>query len=216
MRRVVLLLLAAACGGRASSSPARPASALPPRLSDDAIIETMLARLGAAARCPGSRRVWCIPSGGWAGGQASELPAGDRAMVGVTIGLERDREDGDLLATEVVLSVLALRGAGDDRLGLITDIPPENAAERRVVRAAVSSIGKVLKGEAERIDLAPSLARHVDTFVPQASYPLSRAGGAWTMTGKSNARIRKVGRAWVALEVPRSGPEGVFVSLYPE
>jgi hypothetical protein len=137
-------------------------------------------------------------------------------LVGVTIGLERDREDADLLATEVVLSVLVVKAKGDDRLGLITDVPPENPAETRVVRAAIAGIGKVLKGDAERVALAPSLARHIQTFAQDASYPLSRDGDLWTMTGKSNARLRKVGRAWVALEVPRSGPEGVFVSIYPE
>jgi hypothetical protein len=208
----VLVLLA--CG---SGAPARraPAPSLPPRLSDDGIIDLMLARMGRAARCPGSRRVWCIPSEGWARGEVAELPA-DRAFVGITIGLERDRDDADLLATEVVLSVLALRGAGGERRGLITDVPPENPAEVRVVRAAISSIGRVLKGDDERVELAPALGRLAETYVDQAEYPLAREGAAWTMVGKSNAYIRKVGRAWVAIEVPRSGPQGIFVSLYPE
>jgi hypothetical protein len=220
MMRVALVSLAvlvSGCGssGRSSRPPGPPPASLP-RMSDDAIIETMLARLGAAARCPGSRRVWCIPSGGWAQGDAAELPAEDRALVGVTIGLERERDDADLLATEVALSVLALRTSGSGRVALITDVPPENPSEKRVVRAAISSIGKVVKGEAERVELAPSLARHIETYVAQASYPLSRQGDAWTMVGKSNARLRKVGRVWVAIEVPRAGPEGIFVSLYPE
>jgi hypothetical protein len=216
MKRVWLLAVVAACGGGAAATPpaAQPSSL--PRVSDDAIIEEMLSRLGAAARCPGSRRAWCIPSAGWAEGQAADLPGGDRALVGVTIGLERDREDADLLSTEVVLSVLALRRAGDGILGLITDVPPENPSETRVVRAAISSIGKVVKGDADRVQLAPSLARHLDTYIPQATYPLTRQGAAWAMTGKSNARIRKVGRLWIAIEVPRSGPQGIFVSLYPE
>lgn len=219
MKRLLLAvaLAAAACGsGSSSRPPARAAAALEPRVPDDAIIDTMLKRLASAARCPASHRVWCIPALGWAQGEAPGLPASERALVGITVALERDREDADLLATEVALSVLALRPQGGERLGLITDIPPENPAEQRIVRAAITSIGKVLKGETDRVALAPSLVTHVETYLAQASYPLTQAGGAWTMTGKSPARIRKVGHAWVAIEVPQSGPQGIFVSIYPE
>jgi hypothetical protein len=212
-----VLLGVAACGGSSSGgTPASQPTARPPRMSDDALIESMLARVGAAAGCPASKRVWCIAAEGWGHGAAPELPAGEQVLIGVSVALEREREDDELLATEVSLSALALRGPGDGRRGLITDIPPENPAETRVVRAAVSSVGRVLKGQDDRVELAPSLRRFADGLAAQASYPLSRAGGAWVMTGKSNARIRKVGSVWVALEVPRDGPEGVFLSLYPE
>ena len=218
MRRWVFTLAwLAGCGSAGTAAPPPTSEApRPARMSDDAIIESMLARVGAAAGCPGSKRVWCIAADGWARGIAPELPSGQQVLIGVSIGLERERADDELLATEVSLSALALRGAGETRQGLITDIPPENPAEKRVVRAAVSSVGKVLKGQDDRVELAPSLQRFADGLAAQASYPLARGGDAWLMTGKANARIRKVGSVWVALEVPRDGPEGIFLSLYPE
>lgn len=218
MKAIAIVALLAGCGGTSQAEPAKPAApgAARARTADDQIVDAMLARLGKAAKCPDSRRVWCIAADGWAKGIAAPLPDGDRALVGVTVALEKDRDDVDLLATDVALSVLAVRGAGDGRLGLITDIPPENAAEKRIVRAAVTSIGKVLKGEAERVELAPSLARVVESYPAQASYPLAVDNGSWAMAGKSSARLRKVGLAWVAIEVPHNGPEGIFVSIYPE
>src|SRR5688572_1291873 len=102
MKRLLVLLLAFGCGSSAPRPAAPAASSALPRRSDDAIIDEMLTRLGAVAKCPGSRRAWCVPAGGWAQGEAPDLPEGDRALPGVTIGLEREREDADLLATEVV------------------------------------------------------------------------------------------------------------------
>jgi hypothetical protein len=215
--RVALIALLAGC---ASSGAGAPRGETPPpsatRLPDDAIVETMLERLGRAARCPESRRVWCIAANGWAEGAAAPLPAATRVLVGISVGLERDRGEQDLLAVDVSLSALALRVDGERRFGLITDIPPENPAEQRLVRDAVTSVGRVLKGDAERVELAPSLSRYAAGLGAQASYPLERTAGEWRMTGKSNARLRKIGGVWVAVEVPRAGPEGIFVSLYPE
>jgi hypothetical protein len=221
MNRLLSLALggALACGSGARSSPppaAAPEAALAPRMSDDAIIETMLGRLGAAAGCPASRRVWCVAADGWTGGGAAELPPGSVALVGVTVGLQRERADDELLATEASLSALVLRHDGASALGLITDIPPSNPGEQRLMRAAMTSIAKVVRGEDERVKLAPSLVRHLDALPPQASYPLRRGDDDWRMTGKSNARLRKVGGAWVTIEVPRAGPEGIFVGIYPE
>jgi hypothetical protein len=219
---LLLCLCALGCGSGASSNrsaaPPEPATPPAPRIEDDAIIDAMLARLGTVASCPGSRRVWCVAASGWSRGEPATLPAGSVALVGVTVGLQRDKPDDELLAVDVALSALVFRPEGEKTVGLITDIPPSNPGEQRLMRNAMSSIARVVRGEDERVKLAPSLVRHLDSLPAQASYPLSRGpdGADWRMTGKSNARIRKVGRSWVAIEVPRAGPEGIFVSVYPE
>jgi hypothetical protein len=159
-----------------------------------------------------------VAASGWSRGQAAELPAGSVALVGVTVGLQRDKPDDELLAVDVALSALVFRPEGEQTLGLITDIPPSNPGEQRLMRNAMTSIARVVRGDDDRVKLAPSLAKHLDTLPAQASYALARgpAGDDWRMTGKSPARIRKVGRSWVAIEVPRAGPEGIFVSVYPQ
>lgn len=187
-------------------------AAAPARLPPDELVTTMLGRLGRAAGCPASKRAWCIAAGGWGGGTAPDLPAGERVYPGVSIGLERAKPDGELLEAEVSLAALALR----DGKGLITDVPPQNAAEKKVVGEAIASVGKVLRGEAQHPALAPSLGRYLATLPATASYPLAREGGSWRMRGKADARLRKIGPVWVAIELPGEGPEGLFVSLFVE
>jgi hypothetical protein len=210
MRCLLSLLLVTACGGAAAPRPDLPPSSA--RLPEEELVTTMLARLGAAAGCPGSGRVWCIAADGWAAGSAPDLPGGDRVLVGVSIGLMRELPDRDLLGTEVMLAALALR----EGKGLITDVPPESAAEKRLLAAAIGSVGAALRGERERPELAPALARYLATLPAEATYALVREEGAWRMRGKADARLRRVGRAWVAVELPGEGPEGIFVSLFLE
>src|SRR5262249_27432309 len=118
----------------------------------------------------------------------------------------------ELLESEVALSALAVK----DGRALITDVPPENAAERRVVGAAVAAIAKQLKG-GPRAELAPSLVRYLKTLPAGASYPLRREASAWRISGKAEAWLRRAASgAWIAVEVPGEGPIGIFVSIYPD
>ncbi len=207
MRRATMWLVAlGACGGTAAPA------ALPAAEARGALTATMLARLGAAAGCPASRSMWCIASDGWSSGTTPDLPEGPRALVGVSIGLEKERPDAELLDAEVTLATLALR----EGRGLIGDLPPENASEQRMIEAAIASVGRVLTGETARVALAPAIVRYLESLPPMAEYPLAREEGAWRMRGKADARIRRVGRTWVAIELPGEGPEGIFVSIFVE
>jgi hypothetical protein len=207
-------LVLAACASSSPSAPPAPATipaALPKRPPADELVATMLTRLGNAAGCPASHRVWCVAAGGWADARPAELPA-DGVLVGVAVGLERDRPDADLLATDVTLTAFAVH----DGKGIITDVPPENAAEQRVIAEAIAGIAKVLRGQASRVELASSLAGAVGGLRAGASYPLTRTPREWRMTGKADARIRRTAAGvWIAVEVPGEGPAGVYVSIYP-
>jgi hypothetical protein len=172
----------------------------------------LLARMQRVAGCPDSHRVWCVVSAGWADGAAPDLPASG-VLAGLTIGLERDRPDAELLETEVALSAFAVAHGR----ALITDIPPENAAEKRTIAAAVHQLAAELKGAAPA-PLPPTLARYLTTLPVGATHPLTRDrdGRTWRMSGKAEAWIRRLpSGAWVAVEVPPEGPVGIFVSIYP-
>jgi len=206
------VLAACAPGHREIERPA-PASAPAARArpDPDALVGAMLRRLDAAAGCPASHRVWCLAAG-WERGTAAELPA-EGVLVGVTIGLWQDKPDRELLDAEVTLSALAVRGGA----GLITDVPPENQAEQRVVAEAITGVAKVLKGEVAHAQLAASLVRYLGTLPAGASYPLARGPAEWRMSGKAQGRLRRTPSGiWIAVEIPSEGPPGIFVSIYPD
>ena len=171
----------------------------------------MLRRLDAVAGCPRSRRVWCVAAG-WERGTAADLP-GEGVLAGNTIGLEQDRTDADLLDSYVSLSALAVRAGA----GLITDVPPANPAEQRTLDQAITGLARVLKGEAAQAQLPPSLSAYLRTLPAGASHPLSRSASEWQMSGKADARIRRLpSGAWIAVEIPAEGPTGIFVSISPD
>jgi hypothetical protein len=189
----------------AAPPPAKPRPPAEPLIAD------LLLRLRKVADCPASKRVYCLATEGWSAATAADLPARG-VLAGLTIGLERDKPDAELLETEVSLSAFAVK----DGRGLITDIPPENAAEKKTIAAAVTALGKALRG-GPRAELAPSLVRYLGTLPDGAAYPLSRDGASWRMIGKAEAWVRRLpGGAWIAVEVPPEGPIGIFISIYPD
>ena len=214
-----LILVAACAPARQEPAPASaPAARAKP--DPDALVAQMLRRLDVAGGCPQSRRVWCLASG-WERATAAELPA-EGVVVGVTIGLEQDKADRELLDSEVTLSAFAVKGGS----GLITDVPPQNKAEQRTLDEAMANVVKVLRGEAGQAAIASSLTRWLLTLPAGASHPLRRtalrASGAqlletteWRMSGQADARIRRLpSGAWIAVEIPGDGPTGIFVSIY--
>jgi hypothetical protein len=233
VRVAALLLLApcglaacglAACGGSAASGAAATPAGQPappqPRMPQDQLVATMLARLGEAAACgggSGKKRVWCVASDGWGRGTAAALPAG--ALLGVSVALRADVPVADLLAGEASLSALAIRSEGGAAFGLVTDIPAKNAAGQRLVASAMAEVAKAVRGEAARARVGRDIAGYARTLPPSAPYPLARSESEWRMSGKvSEARLRKVGDAWVVVEIPKAtdGPEGIFVSIYTD
>jgi len=181
-----------------------------PRPAPEPLIAALLARLGPAASCPGSHRVWCIASERWSAATAADLPP-TGVVAGITIGLERDKPDAELLETAVSLSALAVK----DGRGLIIDIPPENATEKKTIGAAIAQIGAVLKNGGH-VELPPALARLLATLPAGATHPLTRTPAGWRMSGKAEGWIRRIpGGPWIAVEVPGDGPIGIFVSIYP-
>jgi hypothetical protein len=213
MRSAIVALLLCACATASEGKPAPdppPPAAKPPRLPPDDLVATMIGRLGKAAGCPASHRVWCIAADGWNAAAAADLPAGDVVLIGVSVPLERARDDAELLETEVDLTALAIR----DGKAIITDIPPANAAEKKAIADAIASVGRVLKGQDAKVTIAPTLARYLATLPETATYPMTREKTQWRFRGKADARLRKVGKSWVAVEIPGEGPEGIFVTVF--
>jgi hypothetical protein len=128
------------------------------------------------------------------------------------VGLRADQEIEDLLAGQPSLSALALGGGK----ALITDATVHNAAEHRVVAMAMVELAKVLKGESARASVAPTIAEWAASLPASVKHPITKAGAEWVVRGDAEARVRKVGDAWVIVEIPPDGPEGIYVSIYTD
>jgi len=173
------------------------------------LIAEMLPRLDSAAGCPASKSLWCLAKPMWEKGTASDLPAAG-VVPGITIGLEQKKPDKELLETPVDFSAFAVKGGK----GLITDVPPESAAEKRTLATAVGAVAKALK-QGGPLTLPPALARYLASLPAGATHPLSRTAAEWRMSGKAEAWIRRgPAGGWIVVEIPGEGPPGIFVSIY--
>jgi len=179
------------------------------RPAPDKLIAEMLPRLDAAAGCPASKSVWCLAKPMWEKGAPADLPAAGVAP-GISIGLEQKKPDKELLETPADFSAFAVSGGK----GLITDVPPQNAAEQRMLATAVGAVAKALR-QGGAVVLPPALVRYLATLPAGASHPLSRTATDWRMSGKAEAWIRRgPAGGWIVVEIPGDGPPGVFVSIY--
>lgn len=204
-----LFILLCACGSTATApsppSPSAPAPATDPRADP---IDALLARLDRAAECGHAGSVWCLATRGWATGTVPPIP--DGVLVGITIGLERDRPDAELPRGLVTFSAFAAR----DGKVFVTDIPPVNASEQKMLDAAAAAVTDALTRRVPRAELPRSLLELLDTL--PIKYPVVRATNEWRYSGPAEGRIRRVGDAWVVIEIPKGGPAGAILSIYTD
>jgi hypothetical protein len=206
-----LLVFLCACGG-ATSTPTptptqTPTGTASTRPAGDPT-DDLLARLHRAAQCDRGASVWCLATRGWASGTAPAIP--DGVLVGVTIGLERDQPDAELPRGLVTFSAFAAK----DGKVFVTDIPPVNASEQKMLDGAAAAVTDALTGRAPRAELPRSLLDLLKTL--PIKYPVARSGNEWRYTGQAEGRIRRVGDVWVVVEIPKSGPAGVVLSIYTD
>ncbi|HKA90837.1 MAG TPA: hypothetical protein VKE22_24410 [Haliangiales bacterium] len=202
MRALVSFFVLCSCGSTAPAPP--PPAASPP----GDLVDGLLARLDRAAGCDRGASPWCLATRGWATGTVPAIP--DGVLAGITIGLERDRPDAELPRGLVTFSAFA---AGGGKV-FVTDIPPVNAAEQKTLDAAAASVADALVGRAPRAELPRSLLDLLKTLPKK--YPVARAAGEWRYAGEADGRIRRVGDVWVVIEIPRSGPAGIILSIYTD
>ncbi len=180
-----------------------------PPADRDKLIAEMLPRLDAAAGCPASKSVWCLAKPMWEKGTPADLPPSG-VVPGISIGLEQKKPDKELLEAIVDFSAFAVK----EGKGLITDVPPESAAEKRTLATAVGAVAAALK-KGVPLALPAPLARYLSTLPAGATHPLTRTPTEWRMSGKSEAWIRRgPAGGWIIVEIPGEGPAGLFVSIY--
>ena len=175
------------------------------------VVGRELTRLGKAAKCADKTspwRPWCIAVD-FRKGTAAELPKG-KTLLGLTIAIGYDKDDGAALSDRVSLSVLAVGATGKVKETAIT---PSTAEEEKPIAEAVFNVAAVFKDRAKTAKVPNDLAGYIKTITP--AYETTKSGDEWTWKGKTYSEARKVGAYWVVVE--HADPDdGLFISIFTD
>jgi len=179
--------------------------------SADDLVTKQLAALGDAANCKDASspfRPWCIAAD-FANGKLADLPKG-KTLVGITIELETGKDAKAALTDKVMPAALVIDDKG---MVKITDITPSNDGEKQMLAEAVFNLAAVFKDKSATAKLPKDLASYIKTM--KAKYKPSKSSTEWTWQGESAARLRKVGKFWVSVEVPAKN-NGIWASVFTD
>jgi hypothetical protein len=220
--RAAVAAAAVAATAWAAAGAARPVAAAAPAAppsgggsADSSVAAEMLAALATAVPCPRAEGlgVWCLGALGFAKGAVPKLADGDAVALGLTVELARGADLAAALRDKVTLAALATRTAHGKTLAKITSITPSDPEEARAIAEAVARMTAVLKHASKVSVIYPELARYVGGLAEKASYEAVKAPRGLVVHGASDAEIRSVGDALVAVETPKAG-DGIFLSLF--
>src|SRR5262249_6538591 len=132
-----------------------------------------------------------------------------RVLLGVSIALRPGAPVLDAINGTTDLAVLAVGPEGV----IVTALKPSNDKEKEELGKVVFSMGLVLKGKAQAVDVPADLASFLKTF---ESKPLHAVKTGGVYEAKLPSRIFTVkgtfGDGYIVLE---QAPEGIIVNLFP-
>ena len=99
---------------------------------------------------------------------------------------------------------------------MITSITPDNDSESQMMAEAVFNLALFFKGRAQTVPIGNDLLGYIRGLPAGASHPVTLGKHGWRFEGEATAEVRRVGDFWVAVETPREGPPGIFVSIYTD
>jgi hypothetical protein len=151
-------------------------------------------------------RYWCpmaaLPKATFA------APKARRTLLGVAIALRKGTAVVDAILGSTDLAVLAVGPEG----ALVTSLTPSDEKEKQELGRVVFSLGLVLKGKAQAVEIPADLAGFLKSFDAKPLHPVK--AGAYE--AKLPSRIYSVkgsfGEGFVVIE---QAPEGARVNLFP-
>ena len=182
---------------------------------EDPFVAKHLELLAKAADCKGKDRIehWCLIAEGFVSGERGVPSVG--VKVGTTTFVVTEDASVATLDKFATLSCLAVRKDGKTFAG-ITTVKPDNAAEQASVDASREDLVAVFAGERKSIRMTPDLLGYVESLPATAKYPTEKSDTGFKIVGGSNADVRRVKSHWIAVEVPRKNPLGIYVSIFTD
>lgn len=226
LRAVVatLAVVILACGfttePTTATSGAVPTSTTPTATEyDPAYVASHMARVREAVGCDGAPLedlgVFCAATS-WASGSAAAVPGGSVTLLGLTTWVPTTGATVDTMRGQLSLSLLALRTTGESTYGDITSVNARNSADQAPMLAA-REVQAVFAGTSSGpLTLLGPLYLYTLGRPAAATYVLARTSAGWQLQGGSYADLRRVGDRWVAVEVPRKDPQGLYLSMFTE
>lgn len=184
---------------------------------DDAFIAAHLARLQAELGCgtpqvPPDVAHFCMAVA-WPTGAAAPLPGGSRVLAGVTSWVPTTAPVLENLRGQRRFSCLALRSDASGTAGELISPSPRNGDPAPL--QAMEAVEQALRGSMPGpLPIMRQLFNYISSRSIAAEYPAVRTAQGWQLAGGSIADIRRVGSVWVAIEVPRNNPAGLYLSLF--
>jgi hypothetical protein len=180
--------------------------------SNDAFVSDHLGKLAAACA---KQRIdpWCRATE-YARAKRGEAPAAGTRL-GVTSFVVTAGVDPASLEKHRRLSSLAARSDGDKVYALVASVSPRNpTGQQEVARLLPLVLAQIEGGPTPEVK-EPGMSQYLEGLPSRASYPLAPQPTGWSVQGGSNADLRRVGDVWVAVEVPRNNPAGIWLSVFP-
>ena len=184
---------------------------------DATYVDTHLARLREAAGCGAAPHaelgVFCPAATGWATGTAAPFPVGEGTRIGLTTWVPTQ---GDVLGAFMAqrrFSVLASNSAGQMR-GDIVSPTARNPLDTGPNTAMSSLLAHMRGTQPAPVPLPFGIYNFVIGRSSAPEYLLATSPNGWQLQGGSFADIRRVGQTWVAVEVPRQNPLGLYFTVF--
>lgn len=218
----VAALALGACGGAAhvaTGAASGTASSQPPpaATSNTDLATTILARLDEAAGCARAPSVFCLATRGWADGVAGEIPPGRHLFVGVALALVEEEPAGEALEQPILVG-MGLRRDGAALAAMVAEPEIKDRAAAELVERTLAGIVAVLETPTAAPAGVP--APLYDFFAPLpevAPYALVRGAHGWSFDGSGQTtELRKVGKVWLAIEIPHEGPRGIYLTIFTD
>lgn len=184
---------------------------------DAVYVDRHLARMREAAGCDGARHaelgVFCPGVTGWANGTAAPFPVGGVARLGVTTWVPTEGDVVGAWFAQRRFSVLAVDSAGGVHGDLVSP-SPRDPMDQAPTTALHAVLGHLRGTQPAPIPLPLGLYDFVVGRTSAPSHPMATTANGWQLQGGSFADLRRVGDQWIAVEVPRVNPLGLYLTVF--
>lgn len=199
------------------SASAEPVKVPAPKSNLDPFVEQHLALVRTAASCDDKANAiaaWCMAANEFGAASPAEVPPTSTRLGVTTFVVTKDASKATL-EKFMHLSSLAIRRA-DPGFALISEVKPDNDAERADTNRVAGLVFQHFAGRDVKLGAGEAMSGYLDGLAARASYPLTKHDNGYRVVGGSNADLRRIGKAWVSIEVPKNDPAGIWLSVFAD
>jgi hypothetical protein len=167
-----------------------------------------------AAGCDGTKPIepWCTAAAGFASGSPGKPGTG--TVLGLATFVQTKGASSATLSKRQHLASLSFRSSASRTHAFLAKVTPDNATERLEVDRVERTLLKLFAGGRSQLTVSPNMGGYLDGLPAKIKYEAMPHRNGYSVKGGSNAELRRVGDYWVAVEVPRKNPAGIWFSVF--